>query len=131
MDSVKVYLSTPWIFGGPLFLAQVQWVHALRFFNKGIHSIMDFLCQYKRDWVPQDSFKWQFKLSNVDKDTFNVVINVTPHNMLHKIRISSQRPWWIDCNWYFDTLSDGFHLKQNEMIQKILLGCNFFSNYEN
>ena len=32
-----------------------------------------------------------------------MVLLTTPHDMLHKVRVFSQRPWWIDWHWHVDT----------------------------
>ncbi|KAH9292999.1 hypothetical protein KI387_041816, partial [Taxus chinensis] len=71
----------------------------LRLFKKGIQYIQDLFCPITRDWLPWDSLKANFSLNDNDKQAISIIQDLIPGDCLHKIGVTTQRPWWFDWHW--------------------------------
>ncbi|KAH9295011.1 hypothetical protein KI387_038599 [Taxus chinensis] len=84
-------------------LAQVPWVHALKLFRRGLRTLKDIFCRQTRLLLTWPQAKAKFRLASVDIESSQEVLDSILAEMLHKVGISSLKPWWKDWKWFPDT----------------------------
>lgn len=72
---------------------QVPGVSVLRFHEPGIHTPIDLFSRASMNIRSWEDLQVQYRLTWLDKQTFDIVLSALPVEMVHKLGIHFVRPW--------------------------------------
>lgn len=110
MNSIQAFPSISSMSSGPLCFINREhlWTNfngskPTKFLNKAFLPLLAFFYYHTSNWIPQDQFKRSFHLNDLDKATYDIILELTPYSILHKISLNSQNPCWKYWGCHVDT----------------------------
>lgn len=77
-----------------LLLATFLWIHAKRFYKKGIATLLDFFSMHDRGYLYWPLFESKYELHLDYKSTYEAVLDTIHVSVLFKLHTQDQRSWW-------------------------------------